>query len=83
MKAPPTIDLDNMVVDVSIDHKRKRDEHWARLRRARSNCPTPNTYPDWLEQTQGIKVHMNAGMITDEYTVVDEKKYLIYLLKFG
>ena len=84
MKAPPTIDLDNIVVDVSIDHKRKRNEHWARLRRAWAECDLAYEHRDWLEEKWGLRVHLSAdGMITDDYTVVDEKKYLMYLLKFG
>jgi len=62
----------------------KRDQHWARLKRARTHCPTPNTYHVWLEQQWGLKVILdNNSMITDEYTVVDDARYLLYLLKFG
>lgn len=63
--------------------RRLRDQHWARLKRARIDCPDVPNYPLWLENAWGIKVHMNAGMITDEYTVVDEAKYTMYLLKYG
>jgi hypothetical protein len=37
----------------------------------------------WLEQQWGIKPVMEDGMISDEYHIVDEKKYLMFLLKFG
>lgn len=85
MKAPPTIDLNDIVIDVSINLKRKRDEHWARLRRAWVECPSDYRQRyEWLEEKWGLRVHLSVdGMITDDYTVVDEKKYLIYLLKFG
>ena len=62
----------------------QRDQHWARLKRARTHCPTPNTFPQWLEAEWGVKVILNQdSMITDEYTVVDPASYLLYLLKFG
>ena len=62
----------------------KRNQHWARLKRAHSQCPTPNTYHVWLEEQWGLKVVLdNNSMITDEYTVVDPARYLLYLLKFG
>ena len=83
MKAPPTIDLNDIVIDVSINLKRKRDEHWARLRNAWAECDLSYKHRDWLEEKWGLRVHMADDMITDEYTVVDEKKYLMYLLKFG
>lgn len=84
MKAPPTIDLNDIVIDVSINLKRRRDEHWARLRRAWTECPSDYMQRyQWLEEKWGLRVHMADDMITDEYTVVDEKKYLMYLLKFG
>ena len=84
MKAPPTIDLNDIVIDVSINLKRQRDEQWARLRRAWVECPSDYMQRyQWLEEKWGLRVHMADDMITDDYTVVDEKKYLMYLLKFG
>jgi hypothetical protein len=62
---------------------RRRNEHWARLKRARIDCPDSEIYPAWLEQTHGLQVHLVDGMISDEYTVVNDPKYIMYLLKFG
>lgn len=64
--------------------RRQRDEHWARLKRARSDCPFTESYFDWLERVYGLRLKMTlAEMISDEYTVVDEKKYTMYLLKYS
>jgi len=66
------------------EQRRKRNEHWARLKRARLDCDgISGNYPKWLEEQYGLRVHMVDHMITDDYTVVDEKKYLIYLLKYS
>lgn len=88
MKVPYSIEetFIPMEVDDHVplwEHRRLRDEHWARLKRAKVDCPTPSFYPDWLEKTYGLKVHLEAAMITDNYTVVDEKKYTMYLLKYS
>ena len=71
-------------IDTLQEQKRKRNEHWARLKQAWKECSLDYKHRDWLEDTYGLRVHLSVdGMITDDYTVVDEKKYLIYLLKFG
>lgn len=62
----------------------KRNEHWARLKRAKLDCPDKDHFPTWLEETHGIKVHMSMeAMITDDYSIVDEPKYTLFLLKYG
>ena len=90
MKVPPEIGEDAFIPMEANDlaslqeHKRKRNEHWARLKRARSDCPDSPNYPKWLENTWGLRVSLSSdSMITDEYTVVDEPKYLMYLIKYS
>lgn len=42
-----------------------------------------NLFTDWLYNTYGIKLlHDPMGNITAEYTVVDEHKFLMFMLKF-
>lgn len=66
------------------EQRQKRNEHWARLKRARLDCDgISGNYPKWLEEQYGLRIHIVDKMITDNYTVVDEKKYLIYLLKYS
>ena len=66
------------------DLRRKRDQHWTRLRLARKECGvTSDHFIKWLEDTYGLRLIMDNSMITDDYTVVDETKYTMYLLKFA
>jgi hypothetical protein len=39
-------------------------------------------FEDYIEANYGIKMNIVDGNITDGYKVMDEKKYLIFLLKF-
>jgi hypothetical protein len=43
------------------------------------------TFEDYIREYYGIKLTMNhhQGGIDLDYTVVDEKKYTVFLLKFG
>jgi hypothetical protein len=38
----------------------------------------------WLENKYGFRPLENIeGMLSDDYKVVDEKKFLVYILKYG
>jgi len=39
-------------------------------------------FEDYLTGQYGLKMNIVNGNITDGYEIVDEKKYLIFLLKF-
>ena len=39
-------------------------------------------FEDYIEENYGIKMMTVNGNITDGYKVMDEKKYIIFLLKF-
>jgi hypothetical protein len=39
-------------------------------------------FEDYLLENYGLKMNIVYGNITDGYEIVDEKKYLIFLLKF-
>jgi hypothetical protein len=41
-------------------------------------------YLIWLENKYGfVPTQTMAGMLQDDYKVVDEKKFLVYILKYG
>lgn len=72
--------------------KRKRNEHWHRMRKAKLEWL--NYDPDdgediqlfwpWLEDTYGLRAHRNSnGDITEGYEILDEKKYTLFLLKYS
>jgi hypothetical protein len=40
-------------------------------------------FKNYIEETYGIQLHEDAGgSITDTYDIVDEKKYLVFFLKW-
>ncbi len=72
-------------------HNRKtRWKYWDTLRLLRAeygNSTGQSTYDgfyNFLSDTYGFKPILNADhQITDDFEITDEKKYLIYLLKYG
>jgi len=67
----------------TLDFHRKRNEYWRRIRAACQDLPEGIEPHRWLEQKWGIKPIMEHGLISDDYYIVDDKKYLMFLLKFG
>lgn len=72
------------------EQKRKRNEHWARMRKAREYWlinhleDSPDTVWEWFEKECGIRPNKDPeGNITEGYTITDEKLYTIFLLKFS
>jgi hypothetical protein len=72
-------------------NKRHRLEHWHRLRLAKEDYygiydrlteTTPEFYQH-LKKQYGIKLDFdNSGNITDTYQIIDEKKYMLFILKY-
>lgn len=75
------------------EQKRKRNEHWSRMRRAkeqflddiaRADCSSTFEFWQWLEVNFGLVPKRDKqGNITEGYTVTNEKLYTLFLLKFG
>ena len=74
--------------DPSIEQRKKRWDYWAALKVVRKEYMSQNKefdaydFEDYLIGQYGLKMNIVGGNITDGYEVVDEKKYLIFLLKF-
>lgn len=78
--------------DPEIDRRMQRWDYWAGLKKARVEyMETLNVlegqfdayeFEEYLEKNYGIKMNLVNGNITDGFKVMDEKKYLIFLLKF-
>jgi hypothetical protein len=74
------------------DQRKKRWDYWAALKQVRqeymsildtsSNQFDAYEFEDYLENNYGVKMNMVNGNITDGYKIMDEKKYLLFLLKF-
>lgn len=75
------------------EQKRRRNEHWMRMRRARAqffedvaaaDCSATFDFWQYLEINYGLVPGRDSqGNITEGYTVTDEKLYTLFLLKFG
>jgi hypothetical protein len=74
--------------DPEIDRRRKRWDYWAALKLVRREYMEQNRefdaydFEDYLIGQYGVRMNIVNGNITDGYEIVDEKKYLIFLLKF-
>jgi hypothetical protein len=75
------------MTEYSSDRKMKRYNYWASLRDAAKECQaktgSTDKLSDYLLENYGLKMNLTPGeFITGEYDVIDESKYLIFLLKF-
>lgn len=75
-----------------IEFRKKRWDYWAALKLVRKEYMQDISdldgqfdaydFEDYIEENYGIKMNIVDGNITDGYKVMDEKKYIIFLLKF-
>ena len=71
------------------DHaKASRWDYWRKLMRVKEEFETTDLnqsmFSMWLIEQYGIKLNFNNdGNITDEMSVVDEQKYLLFELKYA
>ena len=85
---PPIQDYDDD--DPNIEQRKKRWDYWAALKLIRTEyiADAKNgefdayDFDDYIEEKYGIKMNLVDGNITDGYKIMDEKKYIIFLLKF-
>jgi hypothetical protein len=83
---PPFQDYDDD--DPLIKQRRNRWNYWGALKEVRKEFMAQNKefdaydFEDYLIGQYGVKMNIVNGNITDGYEIVDEKKYLIFLLKF-
>ena len=74
--------------DPLIEQRRNRWNYWEALKQVRKEFIAQNKefdaydFEDYLIGQYGVKMNIVNGNITDGYEIVDEKKYLIFLLKF-
>ena len=74
--------------DPNIDQRINRWNYWEALKKVRKEYIEQNKefdaydFEDYLTGQYGLKMNIVNGNITDGYEIVDEKKYLIFLLKF-
>jgi hypothetical protein len=86
MKIPHIQDYDDD--DPEIERRKNRWNYWEALKKVRKEYMDQNKefdaydFEDYLVGQYGLKMNIVNGNITDGYEIVDEKKYLIFLLKF-
>ena len=74
--------------DPNIEQRKNRWNYWEALKKVRKEYMAQNKefdaydFEDYLLGQYGLKMNIVNGNITDGYEIVDEKKYLIFLLKF-
>jgi hypothetical protein len=74
--------------DPNIIQRRNRWNYWEALKKVRKEYMAQNSefdaydFEDYLLGQYGLRMNIVNGNITDGYEIVDEKKYLIFLLKF-
>jgi hypothetical protein len=74
--------------DPNLDFRKRRWNYWVALKLVRKEYMEQNKefdaydFEDYLVGQYGLKMNIVNGNITDGYQIVDEKKYLIFLLKF-
>ena len=85
---PPFQDYDDD--DPNLDQRKKRWDYWSVLKKIRREYMQDAStvdfdafdFEDYIEANYGIKMNIVDGNITDGYKIMDEKKYLIFLLKY-
>lgn len=74
--------------DPNINFRKNRWRYWSLLKLVRVEFMEDKSnfdgydFETYLEDKYGIKMNMVNGNITDGYQIVDEQKYLIFLLRF-
>lgn len=80
-------------VHLSLDYKTRRNNYWVMLKRARhdyhklvkqeGNDPNDGSFYIYMESQHGLRVILEGGLIGAHYEIVDEKKYVMFLMKYG
>ena len=74
--------------DSNFEQRINRWKYWTALKVVRNEYMESKKdfdayeFEDYLKKHYGIRMNLVNGNITDGYQVVDEKKFLVFLLKF-
>ena len=76
--------------DPNIEKRKSRWKYWTNLRHLKleftdeTGSRDNREYIKWLENKYGFRpTETIEGMLSDDYKVIDEKKFLVYILKYG
>ena len=77
------------------ERKQERNRYWVMLRKAKNDWLKlteqaaleydldDGAFYYYLQQNYGLRIELIDGKIGPEYAVVDEQKYLLFILKYG
>ena len=76
--------------DPELEKRTSRWKYWSNLQslvkefaEEKGKYETPELF-EWIENKYGLRPILTTdGEITDDYKVVDEQKFLVYILKYG
>lgn len=73
--------------DPDKNYRENRMRFWNALKKCRNDMVdvfefNMNTFNYYLKEQYGLQVIMSGDKITDKYEIVDEKKFLIFKLKY-
>lgn len=75
--------------DPDIEFRKARWDFWKVLKQLREEYMKDQAefhtedFVDWMRNHHGIALELNATGITDKYIITDEKKYIVFKLKYG
>lgn len=82
-------------VHLALDYKKRRNNYWAMLKTARKDyyqnlldnnieyAKYETAFYEHMISVHGLRVILEGGSISAEYEIVDEKKYVMFLMKYG
>jgi hypothetical protein len=74
--------------DPELHFRKNRWKYWNALKLVRTEFMVDKKefdaydFEDYIQAKYGVKMNMVNGNYTDGYQIVDEQKYLVFLLKF-
>ena len=75
--------------DPNVGKHQMRFQYWSHLVKLREEYyrisidRDNKKFMQWVADTYGFQPVMNDTGITDDYKIIDEKKYIFFLLKYG
>lgn len=76
--------------DPQKDRRNNRWKYWSNVVELKNEFLDETDSTDhrdflvWLENKYGFKpIETNDGMLTDDYKIVDEQKFVLYVLRYG
>jgi hypothetical protein len=82
------IQADQEAIEAFHSDRKRRNGFWETLKILRVEYQTEHTdfdayaFEEWMADKYGIQLNFVDGYLGGDYQVVDEKKYLVYVLKF-